>query len=162
MASPGKVFEQDFQKSCPESAYIYRLKDNAASFAKGTNTRFTSHNMCDYLLFDNKSRTLYFLELKSTKSSSVPLSMIRETQIKELTEASNNNLIAGFVVNFREKDNFTGFISIKDFNRMMNEINKKSFNIEDLKKYRVIEIKSEKKRTRYKYNIENFINKTKL
>ena len=96
----GKKFEQDFANSVNKDKYwLYRFRDNAASFSGGTNTRFTSSNICDYLLFDNDTRTLYLLELKSTKSSSISYTMIRDNQIKELTEASKYNLIAGFIFN---------------------------------------------------------------
>lgn len=162
MRNEGKLFEQDFAKSVPPTAYIYRLKDNAASFSGGDNVRFTSHNMCDYFMFDDISRTLYCLELKSCKSTSISYSMIRKNQIEELTLASEHNLVAGFVCNFREKDNYTAFIDIKSFNKMREEINKKSFNINDLKQYGCIEIPSEQKRIRYKYDIENFIKQTQL
>ena len=159
----GKKFEQDFANSVDENKYwLYRFRDNAASFSGGTNTRFTSSNICDYLLFHNDTRTLYLLEMKSTKSSSIPYTMIRDNQIKELTEASNNKLIAGFIFNYREKNNATYFMAIDDFNKMTDEINKKSFNIFDIEKYGAFKINSEKKRTRYKYDIDSFVNKLHL
>ena len=75
----GKKFEQDFANSVnKDECWLYRLRDNAASFGGSTNTRFTSSNICDYVMYHNKTRTLYLLELKSTKSSSIPYSMIRE------------------------------------------------------------------------------------
>lgn len=102
--------------------------------------------MCDYIMFDDETRTLYCAELKSTKGTSIPLSMVRENQIKELTEASKHMLIAGFLVNFRNENNDTYFIKINDFNKMISEINKKSFNIKDLQKYNAIYVESECKR----------------
>ena len=159
----GKKFEQDFANSVNKDKYwLYRLRDNAASFSGGTNTRFASSNICDYLLFDNDTRTLYLLELKSTKSSSISYTMIRDNQIKELTEASKYNLIAGFIFNYREKNNATYFMLIDDFNEMTSEINKKSFNILDVEKYGAIKIDNEKKRTRYKYDIDSFVNESHL
>lgn len=38
----GKKFENDFKSSVPDTCWIYRLRDNASSFAGGNNTRFTS------------------------------------------------------------------------------------------------------------------------
>ena len=68
--SDGKRFENAFKNSINEKhVLIKRLNDNAASFGESTNTRFTSTNECDFLLFENDTRTLYGLELKKTKFS---------------------------------------------------------------------------------------------
>ena len=142
--------------------WIYRLKDNAASFGGSNNTRFASHNMCDYIMFDDDTRTLYCCELKSTKSTSISLSMIRDNQIEELTKSGKHNLVAGFIVNFRNENNDTYFIEIFDFNQMISEINKKSFNQSDLRKYNAIYIESECKKVNHKYNIKKFISETHL
>ena len=138
-----------------ENIWIYRLRDNAASFGNGSNTRFTSHNMCDYIMWDDNSRTFYCLELKSTKSTSLPLSCIRDNQIKELTDASKHNLVAGFIVNFRNKNNDTYFIEICDFK-------KKSFNVKDLEEYNAIYIESKLKKVNYSYDVQNFVENTHL
>ena len=160
--NPGKIFEQSIKDSVPNTCWIYRFRDNAASFGNGNNTRFASSNICDYLLFDDNSRTLYLLELKSTQSTSLPLSMIRDNQIKSLQEASEHNLVAGFICNFRNENNDTFFIEICDFVKMMENINKKSFNINDLKNNNAIQINSRKKRTRYTYDIQKFVNESHL
>ena len=83
----GKKFEADLKSSVPDTCWLYRLRDNASSFANGTNTRFTSSNICDFILFDDMSKTLFLLECKSTKGTSVSLSMLRDNQIKGLKEA---------------------------------------------------------------------------
>ena len=88
--------------------------------------------------------------------------MIRENQIKMLKDASAHNLIAGFICNFRNKNNETFFIEIGDFCDMMENINKKSFNINDLKNNNAIQINSRKKRTRYTYDIQKFVNESHL
>ena len=157
----GKLFEQDFQKSIPPTCWIYRLRDNASSFANGSATRFTSSNICDYILFDDISKTLFLIECKSTQGTAVPLSMVRDTQIKGLVDASKHNLIAGILINFRNDTNNTYFISIDNYVKMVNDINKKSFNIKDLLANNAIEIYSSKKRTRYTYDIQEMINKMK-
>lgn len=160
--SEGKIFENAIKSSVPETCWIYRLRDNASSFAGGTNTRFASTNICDYITFDDISRTLYLWELKSTKSTSIPLNMIRQNQIDGLLEASKHNLVAGLILNYRNENNDTFFISIDEFVDMINSINKKSFNVKDLEKYGAIRIESTKKRTRYKYDIESLIKSTHL
>lgn len=88
--------------------------------------------------------------------------MIRDNQVKGLQEASNHNLIAGLFVNFRNENNDTFFVPIDKFVNMINSINKKSFNVKDLESIGATYIKSEKKRTRYKYNIQDMINKLHL
>ena len=108
------------------------------------------------------TRTLYLIECKSTKGTSVPLSMIRNNQIEGLQEASKHNLVAGILVNFRNENNDTFFILINEFVDMMDSINKKSFNIKDLESIGATRIKSVKKRTRYKYDIQDMINKLHL
>ena len=45
---------------------------------------------------------------------------------------------------------------------MMNDINKKSFNIKDLEHHGAIKIDSYKKRTRYTYDIETLIGATHI
>ena len=62
----GKIFEKSFVASIPDYCWHKRLNDNAASWGNGTQTRFTSTNECDFLLFDCNTRTLSALELKTT------------------------------------------------------------------------------------------------
>lgn len=133
------------------------MRDNASSFANGENTRFTSSNICDFILFDDVSKTLFLLECKSTKGSSVSLSMIRDNQIKGLKEAGKHNLVPGLLINFRNEANNTFFISVNNFSNMINAIGKKSFNLNDLENFGAIKIESTKKRTRHTYNIQKLI-----
>lgn len=143
----------------PSTCWVYRLRDNASSFANGNNTRFTSSNICDYLLLDDISKTLYLIECKSTKGTSLPLTMVRDTQIQGLLDASKHELVAGFLINFRNSENDTFFISINNFIEMTKRINKKSFNIKDLMDNNSLKIQNTKKRTRYTYNIQEMLNK---
>lgn len=158
----GKVFENAIKSSMPPTSWIYRLRDNASSFSGGTNTRFTSSNICDYIAYDDISRTLFLWELKSTKGTSVPITMIRQNQIDGLLEASEHNLVAGLIVNYRNTNNDTFFILIDDYIDMINSINKKSFNPKDVEKYGGIRIESTKKRTRFSYNMDKLIKETRL
>lgn len=158
----GKKFENDIKQSVPDNCWIYRLRDNASSFSGGNNTRFTSSNICDYIMMDDNTRTMYLLELKSTKSTSMPLNIIRQNQLEGLLEASQHTLVAGIIANFRNENNDTFFIDINIFLNMVDDIKKKSFNIKDLENVNAIKIYSTKKRTRYKYNINKFINEVHL
>lgn len=146
----------------PDTCWIYRLRDNASSFANGQNTRFTSSNICDYILFDDITKTLFLVECKSTKGTSLPLTMIRENQIIGLKEASQHNLVAGILINFRNENNDTFFMLIEEYLELINEIHKKSFNISDLEKAGITRIQSERKRTRYRYNINKMVEELHL
>lgn len=157
----GKLFESDIKASVPAYCWYYRLRDNASSFAGGTNTRFASSNICDCLIFDDSSMTLFLIECKSTKGTSVPLNMIRENQIRGLLDASQHRLVAGLLVNYRNENNDTFFIKIKDFVDMVDGLNKKSFNSKDLIENGSFRVESDKKRTRYKYNLEKLIKEIK-
>lgn len=108
-------------------------------------------------MFDDLSKTLFLLELKSTKNISIPLNMIRQNQIDGLQKASQHNLVAGFLFNFRNAKNETFFMNINDFITMVNTLSKKSFNIRDLANNNAIKIKSTKKRTRYTYDLKSLI-----
>ena len=156
------TFEQDIKSSVPNTCWIYRLRDNASSFSGGNNTRFASTNICDYIAFDDITRTLFLWELKSTKNTSVPLTMIRQNQIDGLLEASKHNLVAGLIINFRNEYNDTFFITIDEFVDMTSSLNKKSFNVKDLESIGAIRIESTKKRTRHTYNISDLIKEIHL
>ena len=171
--NPGKLFEDDFKASLGDLWYK-RLNDNASSWAGGNNTRFTSTNECDYLLFDDESRTLYACELKSTQSTLTywredfedktkkQSFNIKKNQILGLQKWSQYCMVCGFIFNFRNKDNRTYFVTIDDFLDYTNELDKKSINIDDILQTNPIEIGCEKKRTRYRYNIEKFIKECHL
>ena len=88
--------------------------------------------------------------------------MIKDNQIKGLTEANKHDVVPCFIFNYREKNNATYFMHINNFLTMKNELNKKSFNIQDIEKYGAIYIESEKKRTRYRYNVDVLVSKTHL
>lgn len=88
--------------------------------------------------------------------------MLRDNQINGLQEASKHNLVAGLLVNFRNENNDTFFITIDEFVDLMNSINKKSFNVKDLESIGATRVESIRKRTRYKYNIEQLIKEMHL
>ena len=111
---------------------------------------------------DDMTRTLYLIECKSTKGTSVPLSMIRSNQIKGLQEASKHMLVAGMLINFRNENNDTFFLLIDEYLDMMKSLNKKSFNIKDLESIGATHVESTKKRTRYIYNIKKLVGELHL
>jgi len=162
----GKQFEDDFKKSVPMYAFIYRFKDGTASWSDNvcpkcktqlvSNTRFQAQNICDFMVFNNPH--LYFLELKSTKSKSLPFSAVRENQKKELTEAGRRkNISAGLVVNFRELDE-TYYMSIELFNECMEKLTSKSIPVKTFREYAIL-IDQEQKQVHWRYNIDGFFKK---
>lgn len=145
----------------------YRLKDDAQSFGTNDKLRFSKKNPCDAFLF--KTPHFYALELKSVASNSISFERSKEEkgvihyhQITSLEKFSTyENCVAGFVLNFRT-DNHTYFINIKDFDTMISELDKKSFNESDLLKYNPILIEQTLKKVNYKYNVGKFLQETKL
>ena len=127
----------------PKDVLYYRLNDSAQSFGGTSNLRFSLKNPCDYFLY--KSPTLFALELKTVATTSISFErgkdekgVIHCHQIEGLRQfAEHKGVIAGFLLNFRHKDGseICYFLHIKDFDRMVDEIPKKSFNESDLRKY---------------------------
>ena len=155
MANEGKKFEIDFKNSIPANVYIYKLKD-AGGWSNASNTRFTISNMCDFIMYSKP--TLFLLELKSTKGKSLPFNNIRETQIKELYKASNTEGVrAGLVINLRTLEE-TYYLDIKDFKTYRETTERKSISLECLKDKGIL-IEQELKKTRYRYDIKEFIKK---
>lgn len=169
----GKRFEDAFVKSIPDYVLVKRLNDNASSWSGGTNTRFTSKNECDYILFNDHTKTFYGLEMKSTKHSSLTFwrrdfedkdkkqtFQIRKCQIQGLEKWSKHNGVFGFIINFRDCQNETYFINIGDFLNYTSSLSKKSINKYDILQMSPIKIESNLVRTNYRYDVEKFLNET--
>jgi recombination protein U len=164
----GKRFENNFKSSIPSDVLYYRLKDSAQSFGGSSNLRFSSKNPCDAFLY---SYPIFFtLELKSVGSTSISFERSKEDkgvihyhQIEGLTNyAKYDGVTSGFVMNFRHKnDEVCYFQNINDFNIMIDKLDKKSFNEQDLLKNNAIIIECTKKKVNYTYNIEKFIKQIK-
>lgn len=150
----GKKFEKDFSESFPKNIFVYRLRDGAG-WSKSDNTRFTAKNICDFIACCRKT---LFMELKSTKSkTSLPFSNLKENQIKQMNKASNfNNVASYFIFNFRTIEQTFAIKSEKVYDFYMNG-DRKSFSLEFCKENGTI-IPQQLKRTRYKYDLEQFIN----
>jgi len=153
----------------------YKLPDPPQSFNKTDALRFSWKNSCDNFLFDGNTRTFYALELKTSKTKSFSFEKEKNTyktanihyhQIEGLNKLSEiNYIVSGFIFNFRYEDKDiekTYFQEIYDFNNMINELDKKSFNENNLLKYNPILIEQTKLRINYKYNVEKFLQETKL
>lgn len=75
--------------------------------------------------------------------------------------ASYKNVCSGFILDFRKTDN-TYFLNINEWDNLINSIDKKSFNEDDLLKYtNPILIEKRKLKVNYKYDTNKFINDVK-
>ncbi len=165
----GKKFEKNFRNSIPNDIYFHREKDSAQSFNQTDNLRFTLKNPYDLIMYFFP--VMFCLELKTVATSSISFAratnekgVIHYHQIEGLREArKHKGIVAGFVVNFRKGNGTenTYFIDINEFDRLMVELDKKSFNETDLKNYNTISIAGTKKRVNYKYDIAGFVEQAK-
>ena len=159
----------------------HRLKDSGQSFvnfAKNSKTNFSWDNECDFFIFDDKHRLLFAVENKTTKFKSMnweskeeyeqnkksgkkSTKLIKYHQIKSLNGFDIfNHVIPCFILNFRSEDNKiqrTYFIHIKNFMKIITTITKKSFDEIDLIRNGAIKINGYLKRTRYAWNIDEFL-----
>jgi penicillin-binding protein-related factor A (putative recombinase) len=126
----------------------------------------------DFDSFVYRKPNLFPIELKSTKGKSMSFQekIIKKHQIEALDDAAKyDGIIAGFIFNFREYDNFTCFIHIKDFleikylsqneitkHRFKSKLNKSSIGL-DICKEVGIEIRNVKKKVKYRYYINQFL-----
>lgn len=167
--SAGKQFEKDFTSSLPSYCYVHRLRDSAQSYNNSKNTQFAWNNECDFFIFDSKKHIFYAAECKSTKYKSISVQlnkeeksnkMIKLHQIESLTKISEyDGAVACFFFNFRDEKNDTErlyFQNIIDFNNMMKEIEKSSFNELDLLTHNGIKISGNKKRVHFDWNLDDF------
>lgn len=161
----GKIFEAQVKKSVPDYALLYRLPDSAQSFGGG-NLRFSNRNPFDFLLWDSVKHKLYALEMKTVSGKSISFEKdksktkeIHYHQIQGLKEWNKyDGITCGFIIEFREIEK-TVFIHINDFDKIMTLIPKTSFNYDDLIEYGINHtvIKQTKARTRYTYDIDEFL-----
>lgn len=165
----GKIFEDDIRNSVPNYAKLLRLPDPPHSFTQRSDTKFSKKNPYDYECFDSIRRTLYCWELKSTHQKYIGFQtsekdnrevLIKWHQIEGLTKAAQyKNVVSGFLLNFRldNGEQLVYFFDIKNFNKMRKNINKKSLNIMDAVLYGAVRINGYKKRTRWSWNIDEFL-----
>lgn len=162
----GKIFEQNWKNSIPQNIFYYRPPDSAQSFGTNQNLRFSAKSPCDCFMFNGDF--LYALELKSVGTKSISFEkdksdkgVIHKHQIDNLQKFSiYKNVISGFIFDFR-LSNRTYFCTIYDFNIMINNLDKKSFNENDLFEWcNPLEIKKSKLKVNYRYDIEDFIKNT--
>lgn len=145
----GKKFEQDFKNSVPDDWFYYRLIDGTSSWGGNSNVRFQAKNICDCLVYNGQ---LHMIELKSHKGKSLPISCIRNNQLEGLLKARNKNVNAWLIVNFSDLEE-TYLIDITFINDFIKNSTRKSVPIDFIEEFGDL-IEHEKKKTRYKYNLE--------
>lgn len=166
MSNIGKVFEEQWKKSIPEYALLYRLPDAAQSFGGSNKLRFSSKNPFDFILWDSKRKRLFALEMKTVAGKSISFERTNDDeaeihyhQIEGLNKWNKyDGIVCGFIIEFRKIEK-TVFIDIEAFNEILNKIPKKSFNYNDLTEYKIKHtiISQKKARTRYTYEVAGFL-----
>ena len=137
--------------------FYYRLRDSTASFyggGDGSNIRFQASNMCDCILF--WERTLYLCELKSHGGKSIPFNCIRENQIEQLTKAAKFSFIIPLLVIFFPDVERCFAVHINDWNNLVDASTKKSANIAEIEQAGY-EVGVKKLKVNYKYDVENML-----
>ena len=159
----GKVFEDNWKKSCPNWLFVYRPPDASQSFDMSSKLRFSRKSPCDYFLYNGER--LWTIELKSVAGTSISFEREKEDkgvihfyQVENLKNFSEyKNVISGLLVDFRGSDN-TYFLNIKEWDDLINSIDKKSFNETDLLKFaNPVLIDKKKLKVNYRYNVEKFL-----
>ena len=150
----GKRFEQDFKNSIPPDTYYLRLHDSSIGFdIENSTQRFALKSPFDCILYHDGR--MYCLELKSVLHGAISHAgsspKIKSHQIDELIKASQFDIVAGFILNFRDTEN-TYFLPIAQFDFLRQESLKKSFNEKDIRGLS-IEIPHKKLKVNYRYDL---------
>lgn len=167
--SEGKIFEQNFAKSAPDYALVYRVPDNPNGFQKNSILRFTRKNPFDYLIWDSRHFRLLALELKTVVGKSIAFerendekgSGIHYHQALGLHDWSMYpGVKAGFVIEFRAIP-LTIYLDINAYNQMTRFVDKKSFSVKDLDDYDIpyTVIPQKIARVNYRYDVDSFLSK---
>ena len=110
----------------------------------------------------------FCLELKTVAGKSISFERTKKDkgeihyhQIEYLKSCLNyKNIIPGLIIDFRGTDN-TWFLHIKEWDGLINSIDKKSFNESDLLSYsHPILISKKKLKVNYRYDVDKFIQDT--
>lgn len=170
----GKIFEDCVTASCPKYIFVKKLADNASGWSGGAKSCFATSNECDFIMHDEQTGLLYGLELKSTKESSVTFwredfekknkergirthYIIGKKQILGLKKWSEKHKgIFGFIINFRNSENETFFVSISDFLSFTDKFSKPRISIRDIVEMGGVRISSKKAKVNYKYDMDTF------
>lgn len=145
MASPGKVFEEDFEKSA--SSYpdidVNRLKDPVGGQAG-------VRNICDFIVYQFPYN--YYFELKSRQGNTLNFKEISSNQWAGLyKKGSKGGNIPGVIVQYTDH-NEVYFVHIYELLALRDTHKKKSLHIDDARRVG-IKLYGEVKRVRYSYSV---------
>ena len=160
----GKIFEDNWKLSCPDWLMVYRPPDASQSFNMTNKLRFSLHSPCDYFIFNGRNGTFYTLELKTFERScsferiKSDKGIIHYHQIESLKKFNTYpSVISGFILDFR-KSGLTYFLHINNFCKIIDNIDKKSFNEKDMVTWgNPIIINKRKLKVNFRYDIEKFL-----
>ena len=163
MATTGRDFEHDIQKSCEkEGIFVWKIPDTYVPLKNINKECYAPKMPCDFIIFHNG--VLYFVESKSTIYNYITVEhddkkgQIAAHQISSLTKFSQSDGIKCFLfLQFKRdtEDQMTYAIDINDFNRCLEMTGKKSINPMDVVQYGGEIIEQEKNRVHYNYKIKN-------
>lgn len=161
MKNLGKIFEQNFRKSIPinDKIYYYRLKDSASSYYGGNeNLRFSQNNIADAFMFyiGNMFSYLFIFEFKSHKGKSLPITCIRDNQLKDMLEASKKVGVRPILIVFFSDIEKCYALDIEDVDNFIKSSDRKSIPLEYFEN-NAKEIEVIKLRSNYRYNIEKWL-----
>lgn len=143
----GKIFEKEFKDSVPDDCYLERYKDDTSGF-------YGVSNPGDFRLY--KYPVLLILELKSHKGKSLPLSKIRENQLRGMLKAvTYYGVYGGYLINFRDLEE-TYFLSAGYVLHFFQCGERKSIPVTYCRDYG-IRIPQKKKRTLYTYDLREWL-----
>lgn len=153
MKSEGKKFEEDIWNSIPEEIWKYRLRDNPGVWGGGKQLRFSSSNICDFLIYP--PHLLIGIECKSHKGRSIPFSNFKEHQTKGLIDLDSKGGWGLFIVNFRDHS-LTYHINARDIKKFIETSQRKSLSLEMAEQTGEL-IPQFLKRTRYRYDLTGIL-----
>ena len=147
----GKQFESKIREAFERvpNVSIDRVHDQTTKYKGST-------NICDFIVY--KEPYEYYIECKSVHGNILSFSNIRENQWNGLLEKSKiEGVYAGVICWWIDKDK-TLFLPIQILNQLKRTDNKSVRY--DINEYigNVIEIKGEKKRVFFDYDMEEFLN----
>lgn len=156
--STGKIFEEEIKSCIPPEFFIERYKDDTAGF-------YGVSNPADFRLY--KYPLTFLWELKSHKGKSIPLSKIRESQLKGMRNANNHTgIYCGFILNYRDLEE-TYYITFSVLASEYYTANAKGeFEIKPTGRKSVsvdwcrengVRIEQTKKRVRYSYDLRSWL-----
>lgn len=149
----GKQFEEQIREAFEKVPHtsVVRLIDPQNGYAG-------VRNICDFIVYNYPYQ--FFIECKSCYGNTLPFTNITKNQWDGLYEKSHiNGVVAGYMIWFIDHDR-TIFVPAQSM-IVHKELGKKSWNISNQWDSDCIEIKGEKKRVLFDYDMTDFLERYK-